>query len=407
MRPARVLHVFKYFRPRFTGEGVFVERLAPVFARLRSDVRHEVLVLATPRPHTPMVLPGLDAVHYLSRSEGDASQAALVSWLARHARRYAVVHHRTHVDRTFAGAAALKLQGVRTLLSATLDDSVEGLLATYRPALRPLALRLFGLIDGFVAISPRLHAENLRRAPPDRCALVPMGVPLPRPAAEDRAAARRRLNLPADATVLVCVGGLCRRKDQALLVREIAPLARRRPKLTLLLVGPVVEADYATELRRQVTAHGLDTQVRFEGHVEDPSRHYRAADVFVFASRQEGFGTVMIEAMAHGLPVVARSLPGVNDFIAHGRTGLVFEQDGDFAATLQRLLDDPVLRAKLGRAAREQAQAYDIEAVAARYLELYGYPAEVAAPSAALDASHLLGTPLGGLPTIRGEPRTA
>lgn len=376
MKPARVLHVFKYFRPRFTGEGVFVERLAPVFARLRPDLRHEVLVLATPDPGRPMELPGLDAVHYLSQREGDASQAKLVAWLMRHGGRYAVVHHRTHVDRTFAGAAALKLTGVRTLLSATLDDSVEGLLATYRPALRPLARRLFPLIDTFVAISPKLQAENRRFIRAERCVLAPMGVPLPGPRSESRAEARRALDLPEDGLVLLCVGGLCRRKDQLFLLEQFARIAADRPELTLVLAGPEVEPPYAVELRHFVAAHGLAGRVRFLGHVEDPTRCYRAADVFVFASRQEGFGTVMIEAMAHGLPVLARALPGVNDaFVSLGRTGFLFQDEAEFAPLLEVLLGSAPLRARIGQAARAQAfAAFDIEAIAARYLELYGFP---------------------------------
>jgi glycosyltransferase involved in cell wall biosynthesis len=397
MRPARVLHVFKYFRPRFTGEGVFVERLAPVFARLRPEVRHEVLVLATPRPDAPPALPGLDAIHYLSRAEGDASQADLIAWLAGHARRYSVVHHRTHVDRTFAGAAALKLQGVKLLLSATLDDSVEGLLATYRPALRPLAARLFPLIDRFVAISPRLHAENQRHVPPARCELVPMGIPLPKLEPDRQARARRRLGLAQDAAVLVCVGGLCRRKDQLLLLRQVAALVAARPELVLLLVGPAIEPDYEAELRAFVAAHGLEANVRFEGRIEQPWTHYEAADVFVFASRQEGFGTVMIEAMAHGLPVVARALPGINDsFLDHGRTGFLFEDERQLGPLLAPLLENPALRDRVGEAARARVAAeYDIEAIAARYLQLYGYPAGARSPAAPLQRHMPFGSDAG------------
>lgn len=385
MKPSRVLHVFKHFRPRFAGEGVFVERLAPIFARLRPDVGHEVLVADMPPPAAVIDLPGLDRVHYLAASETGASQSQLIGWLARNAGCYGVVHYHTHVDRTFVGAGLLKARGVRVMLSATLNDSVEGLLATYRPVLRPVVRRLFGLVDDFVAISPRLHEENLRRMPRRRCRLVPMGVPLPYPRPDARRTARARLGLATDAPVLVCVGGLCRRKDQLLLVRELQTLVRRWPDLVLMLVGPGVEADYEAELRRRVIDLGLAAHVRFEGHAAEPWTHYEAADIFVFASRQEGFGTVTIEAMAHGLPVVVRALPGVNDaFIEPGRTGLVFDQDEEFTPLVEGLLGDPARRQALGQAARALVAAeYDIEAVAARYLGLYGYapsPAARAAP---------------------------
>ena len=378
MSRRRVLHVFKYFRPRFTGEGVFVERLAPVFARLRPDVGHEVLVLATPSPIYPITPPGLEGVHYLARSEAGASQSELVAWLGRNARRYDVVHHHTHVDRTFLGALALKLQGRRVMLSATLDDSIFGLLATYRPVLRPLVRRLFSLLDAFVAISPKLFEENSRYAGPDRSKLIPIGIPLPTAGPCDRAAARVQLGLPAEAQVLVSVGGICRRKDQMLLVRQLPALVRRTPGVILTLVGPTLEPDYEAEIRRFVADAGLTDHVRFVGHAPEPWVHYRAADLFVFASQQEGFGTVLIEAMAHGLPVVARGLPGVNDsFIEHGRTGFLFEAEDAFAGLVERVLSDSKLRERVGAAARGFVAAnYDIEAIAARYLELYGYPTE-------------------------------
>ncbi|MDB5445447.1 MAG: glycosyltransferase, partial [Phenylobacterium sp.] len=238
-----VLHVFKYFRPRFTGEGVFVERLAPVFARLRPDVRHEVLVTATPRPEGLATLFGLDRVHYLSRTEAGSSQQQIIAWLGRHGRRYDVVHHHTHVDRTFLGNLALKLQGCRVLLSATLDDSIFGLLGTYRPSLRPLVRRLFQLVDAFVAISPKLFEENSRYVGSRKSTLVPIGIATPEATPCGRAAARAELGLPARGTILVTVGGICRRKDQRLLVEQLPDLLQHDPNLMLVLVGPVLEPD--------------------------------------------------------------------------------------------------------------------------------------------------------------------
>lgn len=377
----RVLHVYKYFRPRFTGEGVFLERLAPVFANLRPDVIHEVLVTGTPSPGATPQLPGLAAVHYLAPSEAGASQRQIVGWLGRNGGRYAVVHHHTHVDRTFLGALRLKLHGCRIALSATLDDSLLGLLRTYKPALRPLVRRLFGLIDQFIAISPRLFDETNRVARLQKSALVPIGIPVPEFDPQARAAARERLGIAADATVLVSVGGICARKDQLFLVERLPELVKRNPSLLLLLVGPVLETDHHAAIQRFIADHGLEAHVRFAGHVESPWEHYRAADLMVFASHEEGFGTVMIEAMAHGLPIVARWLPGVNDtFIEHGRSGYLFRQADEYQFQVSRLTADAGLARAMGAAGRAFVAAnYRIEDIAARYLDLYGFPAEAAA----------------------------
>jgi glycosyltransferase involved in cell wall biosynthesis len=377
MTSPRVLHVFKYFRPQFTGEGVFVERLAPVFAQLRPDVRHDVLVTGTPRPAADEPAPpGLGKVHYLARSASGASQPQIVAWLGRHARRYDVVHHHTHVDRTFLGALLLKLQGCRLVLSATLDDSVAGLMATYRPAFRPLVRRLFGLIDIFVAISPKLFDETSRLVALHKCRRVSMGIPMPGEAERPRRWVRESLGAPRNATILVAVGGICARKDQLFLVQQLPGLVLRRPDLLLMLVGPVVEAEHLRQIEAFVAEHGLERHVRIVGQAP-PWDFYRAADIFVFASHEEGFGTVMIEAMAYGLPVVARHLPGVNDsFIRHGRTGLLFADADEFNAHLDGLLRNPAAGRRLGACARRSVRGgFDISGAAAKYLALYGYPA--------------------------------
>ncbi len=377
MTEARVLHVFKYFRPQFTGEGVFFERLAPIFAALRPDVRHDVLVTET-RPDGRDASGDLTEVRYLA--DGGARPRGLVGWLATEGRRYQVVHFHTHVDRTFLGSLSLKLGGVRLLLSATLDDSLVGLLKTYRPLNRPLVRGLAQLIDQFVAISPKLLDENRRIVPARKTSLVPIGIPIPKPTGR-RAQTRAALGTPQDAKVLVCVGGLCERKDQLFLVRQLPSLLARNPDVVLVLVGPVVEVDYRARLDREIAALGLERHVRLPGYAAEPWLYYEAADIFVLASRNEGFGTVAIEAMAQGLPVVVRRLPGVNDaFIEHGDTGYLFDDADDYVDLVDLLLADPARRRAVGTRAKASVEAsFTLEAIAARYLYLYGYPAREAA----------------------------
>jgi glycosyltransferase involved in cell wall biosynthesis len=264
------------------------------------------------------------------------------------------------------------------VLSATLDDSIEGLLKTYRPLLRPLVRHLSRIIDRFVAISPKLYAENNRYASPEKSVLIPIGIVIPKIDAKSRASARERLSIPVGAPVLVSVGGLCARKDQLFLVQQLPALIEQNPDLLLVLVGPEVEADYAGTIRQYIADHALDAHVRLAGYSEAPWDYYAAADIMVFASHEEGFGTVVIEAQAYGLAVVARHLPGVNDvFVEHGRSGYLFTRGEEFQEHTKRLLSDVALRQRMGASGRDFVAAhYDIADVAARYLALYGFPAE-------------------------------
>ncbi len=102
-----------------------------------------------------------------------------------------------------------------------------------------------------------------------------------------------------------------------------------------------------------------------------------------FSSRLEGFGTAVAEAMSHELPVVARHLPGVNDFfIVPERTGFLFGGEDDFLAIMRRLIDSAALRARIGAAARSEViERFSMATIAEQYLRLYGWEPAAAAES--------------------------
>lgn len=376
MTTARVLHVYKRFRPDFTGEGIFLERLAPIFAALRPDVKHDVAITVTERPPVIRLPTNLSRLYYLADNSGKASQARLIFWLMANARRYDTIHYHTLVDRTFLASALLAMRGRRQVLSATLDDSVDSLIETYRPRYRPLVRILANVLDLFVAISPKLFVENSRHIPARKSLLVPIGVNIPKLEAHHRARARVNIGLPANTPILLSVGGICRRKNQLFLVEQLPALLRTAPDLMLILVGPNLEADYVAQIEHFIRSHDLQAHVRLTGYSDVPWEFYRAADIMVFASTEEGFGTVMIEAMAYALPVVAKHLPGVNDsFIDNGHSGFLFDDADQYCRTVRKLLADPNMCAKIGWSARAYVQSvYNITAIAQRYLDIYGYP---------------------------------
>jgi glycosyltransferase involved in cell wall biosynthesis len=94
------------------------------------------------------------------------------------------------------------------------------------------------------------------------------------------------------------------------------------------------------------------------------ARFYSAADVFVFPTRAEGFGNVLIEAAAAGLPAVVTNLHGITDCaVTDGETGILFPPDDIDALTqaVERLVTDPTLRAKMGQAARAHSKRFGFE----------------------------------------------
>src|SRR5271163_705937 len=110
-RPARVLHVLKYYRPQFTGEGLFMERCTGFMQMLAPEVEHELLVTATPKPAVlPHACSTLSRIRYLSRRPvtGWRHELKLLIWFLRNVYRYDTVHVRTHADRCFLSYLIIK-----------------------------------------------------------------------------------------------------------------------------------------------------------------------------------------------------------------------------------------------------------------------------------------------------------
>jgi glycosyltransferase involved in cell wall biosynthesis len=344
---------------------------------LAPHVEHDVIVTVTPRPETPVShCSTLDRIIYLLRHAATARHRnlRLIWWFMRNFHRYDTIHARVHADWYFVTYLIARLAGRRLVLSATLDDSVPKVVRSYREKFRGLALWLFQLFDAYVSISPKLQREMESAVAPSKCHLIPCGIEMPEPDRANALQVRQRLNIPSDSLVLVYVGGIVRRKDPLFLVRNLPALLKTRPDTFLLLVGPELDPGYANLIRAQVRADDTTDHVIFVGEVTDPHPYFDAADIMVFASTSEGLGTAVPEAMAHGLPVLVRHLPEVNDFfVLDGETGFFFRDDAEYVHTLIRLALDPELRMRVGRAARDLVRTkFDMRQVARRYLQVYG-----------------------------------
>jgi hypothetical protein len=120
---------------------------------------------------------------------------------------------------------------------------------------------------------------------------------------------------------------------------------------------------------------GLGGAVRFVGYLDrerDLPDCYAAADCFVFASRTETQGLVLLEAMAMGLPVVALAAMGTRDILSPERGCLSPEDDvAEFAAAMVRLLRDPNLRSRLSQEARDYAREWADDRMAAKLAACY------------------------------------
>jgi len=162
------------------------------------------------------------------------------------------------------------------------------------------------------------------------------------------------------------VGRLKRYKGISFAIRALAAARRRMPELRLDIAGT---GDHRAELERLAAELGLGEAVRFHGFVSEAEKVslLRGAWANVFPSPKEGWGITVIEAAACATPSLASASPGLRDSVRHGETGyLVPHGDVDaLAARMLELAGDPALVARLGGAARHFAEGLSWEATAA------------------------------------------
>ncbi|MCU0919102.1 MAG: glycosyltransferase [Burkholderiaceae bacterium] len=255
------------------------------------------------------------------------------------------------------------------------------------PALRPLLAQALQRADRVFAVSESLRQVALGLGvPPERVRVVGNGVDLERFTPVDRTQARAALGLPASAPVLVSVGGLCERKGFHRVIACLPALHDHGTPAHLLVVGgPSPEGDMTAELKAQVQALGLSQHVHFTGPVPPADLHrvLSAADVFVLATRNEGWANVFLEAMACGLPVVTTAVGGNAEVVCRPELGTVVPF-GDAAALTA------AMHAALGHAwdtalIRQYAQAntWDrrVEVLEAEFRALCRAPASGVAPA--------------------------
>ena len=209
----------------------------------------------------------------------------------------------------------------------------------------------------FHACSPEVGEEVVRwyGAPRERVIAVPWGVDLevfrPDPAA--RAAERDAWGVPVGDVVMLLVANELARKGLATILGAMARLGRE--DLWLMVAGREDPAPWA----RLAAQLGVGARVRFLGS-RDPAPCYQAADLFVMPSSYEGWGLVVAEALACGVPVVASRFPGSVAMVEPGRNGLLLDDPRDEAALAAAIAQasQPEMRAAMASAARTSVQRY-------------------------------------------------
>lgn len=355
------------YRQALAGHGVDVRLVAPDYGQPGGDDEAWITrVAGRPIPRDP--------------------EDRLVRWGAMHDAAEAVaeegcdlIHVQTPFVAHYAGCSTAKRYGVPVL--ATYHTLFEEYLKHYAPLipagwLRGLARRFSrrqcNALDAVIVPSHAIERRLGEYGVTSPMHILPTGVSLAQPAENGREDFRRRHGIDPARPVALFVGRVAHEKNIDYLL-DVVDLARAWVPDILLVIageGPALDA-----LRRRVADRGLLASVQFIGYL-DRQRElpacYAAADVFVFASRTETQGLVLLEAMACGLPVVALAEMGTVDILGAGRGAIVPEDNPyAFALAVADVLRDPVSRHAMSAEARAYAGEWSDTALAGRMAELY------------------------------------
>jgi glycosyltransferase involved in cell wall biosynthesis len=223
--------------------------------------------------------------------------------------------------------------------------------------------------DALVTLSEQETGDAIRLAlaPPDRVVAISNGIPLQSFAAIER----DPFNWKVPHLRLGIAGRLASEKGHDLLLRAIKRLTQKHPHISLKIAG---DGPLKEKLKGLVQELQLEKEVIFCGYQRDMVSFLESIDIFILSSHYEGFGLVLVEAMAAGLPVVATDVGGVKEVIVDGKTGLAVPpgQEDELVMGIEYFINHPHLAFEYGQTGRIRAmEKFSRQQMIQNYQKLY------------------------------------
>jgi 1,2-diacylglycerol 3-alpha-glucosyltransferase len=354
------------FRSDLTTLGVETTLVAPAYPGAPDD--HDPTIVRVPSGGVP-----LDPED--RRFHGGPLRRALNAELAA---RVDLVHIHTPFIAHYAAARFAREHGLPVV--ATYHTFFEDYLHHYVPILprrigRALARRftLSQCRDVAALISPSAPMRDalLDYGVTTPIEVLPTGLPAESFIRGDGARFRNRFNLPVDQPLLLYVGRVAYEKNIDFLLRMFVKVRARQPDAVFVIAGEGPARESLTRLSREL---GVADAVRFIGYLDrrtDLPDCYAAGDAFVFASRTETQGLVLLEAMAQGTPVVSTAELGTRSILTPDCGAFVVPEEVDaFAAAVGQALELPA-NAPQRAQVRAHAESWASQAMAKKLVMFY------------------------------------
>ena len=376
----RILMISDVYFPRVNG----VSTAIMILRRELQRKGHEITLIApdygviTPDEENIIRIPARRV--WLDPEDRMMRPGKIDLWLAHlQASSFDLVHIHTPFVAHYAGLKLARMLGVPSV--ETYHTFFEEYLFHYVPLLPKFLMRYLArafsrsqcaALDGLVVPSQPMLDALLRYGVETRAEVIPTGIELADFSGGDGHRFRAQHAIERTRPLLLFVGRIAHEKNIGFLLDALAHIKQTHPDVLLVLAG---EGPASAALRRQAARLRLEAHIRFVGYLER-SRElldcYRAADVFVFSSRTETQGLVLLEAMALGVPVVGLAIMGTAEVLRHGRGAHIAQDDvRDFAGKVSALLGDSAARAALAQSAIAYVEAWTAPEMTLRLSRFY------------------------------------
>jgi glycosyltransferase involved in cell wall biosynthesis len=226
-------------------------------------------------------------------------------------------------------------------------------------------------VDRYISVSAELATFLQGRVAADRIEILRNAIDLRQVASKlSISQAKRRLRIEAGAQVIGIAARLVPVKRLDIFLSVAQEVLRSRPQTTFVIAG---EGPQGPKLRAAACDKGLGAAMRFLGQRDDIYDVLRALDVLLVTSDNEGLPTVVLEAMALGVPVVSRAVGGIPEIIEHEDNGILISSANaaDLAAACSSILGSALARERMVERARQTAELYSSRQNADAVLRLY------------------------------------
>ncbi len=387
-RKIRVLMLMMEYFPIFSGHGVYLQGLIKKLEKLNCEIS-----ILTPNYHE---FPNHEIIDGITVNRFEFSirdkrwelnfTLKVLKYLIKNLNTYDILHINGHLDIYGFFTIFNKIFNKRIISQMVLLGSDDPLTISKQYRYMNIRFKILSLMDQFLCISKAL-AESYNEAglPPEKLTYIPQGVDIDRfqPARNEaeKEVLKKKLGLWQYKKIVIFIGAIVKRKGVDILVNAWKKIHKEQPEALLLMIGQDSFTDkdinkeelnkVVFEIKSIVSSNNYN--VKFAGQQYNVEEYLKCSDIFVLPSRKEGFGNVILEAMACGLPAVVTYMDGVSkETVTHGDNGFIVNDSDELADAIIKLLADSNLAKHMGKAGEARAvKDFSLPSIAERYFNLY------------------------------------